>query len=237
MEQSESNQMGESQETIQPASYERESSGVSFPTIGQQKKSGGAKTLLIVGILVLVAILGFVIYKSASKTSEDTEALPTTFDNLTTPSSDQTMEVSTPMPSIAPSVTLDKTKVQVQVQNGTGIPGEAAYLQTQFSTLGYTNVKVGNSDSNVTTTTVTFAKSLDAAAVAEITQKLNSIYATVSTQTSSSATFDVVVVTGLRKGATPKASGTPAPVASGSPSATPKASTTPTPSPTPTKAP
>jgi len=42
----------------------------------------GAKTLLIVGILVLVGILGFVIYKSASKGSSVTLTEPTPYDNL-----------------------------------------------------------------------------------------------------------------------------------------------------------
>ena len=234
MEESQNNQTEQPQEVTQPTSFEQRepSSGVSFPTVGQPQKSGGAKTLLIVGILVLVAILGFVIYKSASKKVDDTSNTPTAFDNLTTPSSDQTVQTFTPAPSATPSAKIDKTKVQIQVQNGTGIAGEAAYLQTQLGTLGYTNIKVGNSSSTVNSTTVTFSKSLDSSVVSEITQKLNSIYQTVNTQTSASATFDVVVVTGLRKGATPKPSA--APVASASPSASSSASPTPTPIPTPT---
>jgi hypothetical protein len=198
------------QQEVQPTS------NISFPTVGEEKKSGGAKTLLIVGILVLVAILGFVIYKSASKQSVgSTESSP--FDNLTTPSSDQTVQVTTP----APSSSVDKTKVKVQVQNGTGIAGEAAYLQTQLDKLGYTNIKVANSDSTVTTTTVTFSSTLDDSVVSEITKELNSIYQTVTTNTATSPTFDVVVITGLKKGATPKPVGTPA--ASSSPSASPSA--------------
>lgn len=214
---------------------EPSSNNVSFPTVGEQKKSGGAKTILIVGILVLVAILGFVIYKNASKKSTDETIVPTSFDNLTTPSSDTTVQTFTPIPSGTPATTVktDKTKVQIQVQNGTGITGEAAYLQTQLSTLGYTNVKVGNSDSTVTTTSVTFSGTLDAAVVAEITQKLNTLYQTVTTKTSSTSTFDVVIVTGLRKGVTPKPSSSSTPSASVRPSITPSASPSKSPSPTP----
>ncbi len=211
-----------------PFQSQESSNGVSFPTVGTPRKSGGVKTLLIVGVLVLVAILGFVIYKSASNNSTEANPSPTSFDNLTTPS-DQTIQTLTPAPSAGPSTKVDKTKVQIQVQNGTGITGEAAYLQTQLSTLGYTNVKVGNSDSTITATSVTFSSSLDSGVVSEITQKLNSIYQTVNTKTSSSATFDVVIVTGLRKGATPKASG--------SPTAKPSASATPTPSASPSAKP
>lgn len=210
------------------------SNGVSFPSVNTEpKKSNGAKTVLIVGILVLVAILGFVIYKSASKKTTDDSTIPTSFDNLTTPSSDTTVQTFTPAPTSSPAaVKTDKAKVQIQVQNGTGITGEAAYLQTQLSGLGYTNVKVGNSDSNVTSSTVTFSGTLDAAVVTEITQKLNTIYQTVTTKTSTTSTFDIVIVTGLRKGATskPVSSGTPSASTkpSGSPSASVKPSATPT---------
>jgi hypothetical protein len=206
-----------------PFQSQESQSDVSFPTVGGEKKSGGAKTLLIVGILVLVAILGFVIYKSASKKSAGTSTEASPFDNLTTPSSDQT--VQTVAPSSSPAATIDKTKIQIQVQNGTGIAGEAAYLQTQLGNLGYTNIKLGNSDSTVTATTVTFSGTLNSGVVSEITQKLNSIYQTVTAGTSSTATFDVVIVTGLKKGATPKPSGTP----TAAPSASPTASPSPTP--------
>lgn len=218
------------QSTQGPTSFQQqESSGVSFPTVGQPKKSSGVKTLLIVGVLVLVAILGFVIYKSASGNNAEATPTPDSFENLTTPS-DSTVNTVTPAPSASPSAKIDKSKVAIQVQNGTGITGEAAYLQNQLSTLGYTNVKVGNSDSTVTATTVTFASTLDSAVVTELTQKLNSIYQTVNTKTGSSGNFDVVIVTGLRKGASPKASATP--TTRPSASATPTASKSPSPTPT-----
>jgi len=207
------------------SSFQPSPSPVSFPTVGQPQKSGGAKTLLIVGILILVAILGFVIYKSATKTAETVSTEPTPFDNLTAPSGDQNVTVATPAPVATPKAA-DRGNVKVQVQNGTGITGEAAYLQTQLKDLGYTNVKVGNATStNATATTVTFSSSLDASIVSELTQKLNSLYQNVTVNNSGSTSFDVVVVTGLRKGATPKPSATP----SASPTGTPKATPTATP--------
>ncbi len=236
MEDSQNSQMQESNQPQEQSSYEsrESSSGVSFPTVGEPKKSGGVKTLLIVGVLVLVAILGFVIYKSASNKTSDVTDEPTSFDNLTTPS-DQTVQTSTSAPSATPSAKVDKSKVRIQVQNGTGITGEAAYLQTQLGNLGYSNIKVGNSSSTVTTTSVTFSNSPDSTVVSEITQKLNSIYQTVNAQTSASATFDVVVVTGLRKGATAKPSASP--VSSASPSTSPSATPTRSPSPSPSLVP
>jgi hypothetical protein len=223
MEEDQNQERVETQETTQPSYRETQPSGVSFPTVESPKKSGGAKTLLIIGILILVGILGFVIYKSANKES-DVVTEPTPLDNLTSPSQ-ETLPSASATPAATPKVA-DKAKVAIEVQNGTGITGEAAYLSTQLKNLGYTDVKAGNAPSDgATTTQVTFAKTLDASVVSEITQKLNSLYQNVSTTTSASATKDVVIVTGLRKGATAKPSATPTstPSASKSPSPTPTA--------------
>ncbi len=216
---------GQNQETqTQQVSQEtpaRSSSGVSFPTVGEPKKSGGAKTLLIIGVLILVGILGFVIYKNASNKSEEGLGEPTPFENLNEPSQNETVTTPTPVPA-----TVDKTKVKIQVQNGTGITGEAAYLQTQLKDLGYTNITVGNStQQNLTATQVSFASTVPSSVVTEITAELNTIYQSVTNSTSTSTTYDVVIITGLRKGVTPR------------PSATPAATPSPTPSPTPTATP
>lgn len=204
---------------VNQSSFPQEPSGVSFPTVGAPQKSGGTKTLLIVGILILVAILGFVIYKSATNKSQVASGEPTPFNNLAAQEGQGSVLSSTP--SATPKA-VDKSKVEIQIQNGTGITGEAAYLQTQLKDLGYTNIKVGNaSDTSSTSTQVTFASSLNSGIVAELTQKLKALYQNVTVSNSGTITFDVVVVTGLRKGATAKPSATP--------SASPSASLTPAP--------
>lgn len=183
----------------------QETSNVSFPSVGQPKKSSGARTLLVIGILVLIGILGFVIYKSATSQKQSGVTEPTPYNNLTGSTTDNATMPPESSPSASPSAAVDKSKIQIQVQNGTGIAGEAAYLQKQLEALGYTNVKATNAPtSNATDTTVTLSSSLDSSVTAEITQKLNAIYQSVVTQTSASTTYDVVIVTGLRKGATPK---------------------------------
>lgn len=202
---------------------------VSFPTVGTPKKSGGPKTLLIIGILVLVGILGFVIYKSASKKDTTVSDQPTPFYNLTAPDNTTqgptTAATATPAP-VATAKPADKGAISITIQNGTGISGEAAYLQTQLKNLGYTNVKTGNASSTgATSTTVTFSSAVSAAIVSEITQELNSLYQTVATQNSSTLSSGVLIVTGLKKGATPKPStaASATPKASASPSASPVA--------------
>lgn len=216
----------ESQEPKQEAPFGQSSSNVSFPTVGQSQKSGGPKSILIIGILILVAVLGFVVYKSATgKAGASPE--PTSFENqiegsqnsdITSPT---TQATSTPKPA-------DKAGVSIVIQNGTGITGEAAYLQTQLKNMGYTDVTVGNASSqDASTTTVTFAKTLSQDIVTEITQKLNTIYQKVTTSTGTSGTSDILIVTGLRKGATAKPSATTAATATASPSGTPKPTATP----------
>lgn len=201
------------------------SSGVSFPSIGQPKRSSPAKTLLILGIILLVGVLGYIIFKNFSTTDENQNLVPVaTQEPILTPE-------ATATPSPKP---VDKSKVKIEVQNGTGITGEAAYLQEELKKIGYTTITVGNaSNQNQTKTTVTYARSLTSSLSEEITTKLKELYKEVDVKTSSTATTDVTIVTGLKKGATgkpsatttPKSSATGTPKASGSPTAS--ASSTP----------
>jgi len=164
MEETQNQSQGFSQGTSQT-----QDNGVSFPTVGEQNKGGGAKTLLIIGILALIGILGYVIYKSATSdgaTPSLTE--PTPYQNTAAPIQEPT-PVPSVSPSASPSANVDKTKVKIQVQNGTGITGEAAYLQTLLKGLGYTNVTVGNSTTQDNTDTeVSFSSSVSSDVVNEI---------------------------------------------------------------------
>lgn len=203
MEETQNQSQGFSQDTPQ------QDKGVSFPTVGEQNKGGGAKTLLIIGILALIGILGYVIYRSASEEGTGELAEPTPYENTAVPVEEPT-PVPSSSPSASPSATADKTKVKIQVQNGTGITGEAAYLQNILKAMGYTNVTVGNSPTqDETETTVSFASSVSSDMVSEITSKLNATYQTVTKTSSTSTSYDVVIVTGLRKGATAKPSASP----------------------------
>jgi len=52
---------------------------------------------------------------------------------------------SSPTPTSTPAVVVDRKVVSISVLNGTGITGEAAYLQDKLEALGYTDIKVANS--------------------------------------------------------------------------------------------
>jgi hypothetical protein len=189
-----------------------QNSGVSFPTVGGEKKNGGAKTLLIIGILILVGVLGYVIYKSASSQGDQiATSTPTSYQNMAAPSEEPSAEPSA-TPSSTPSAAVDKTEIKIQVQNGTGITGEAAYLQNILKGMGYSEVSVGNSAAqDATDTKVSFGSSVPTSIVSEITAKLGTTYQTVTKTSSASTTYDVVIITGLRKGATAKPVATPTP--------------------------
>lgn len=221
MEEKEANQ--EVQPVQETPEINKSSSGVSFPTVGQPKESGGPKTLLVLGVLILVGVLGYVVFKNASNKAEPE---PTALGTVAPLETAEPTVTSSPKPA-------DKSKVKIQVQNGTGITGEAAYLQTQLKNLGYTSVTVGNASSqDETVTTATFVKSLSADIVDGITKKLKEIYKEVEVKTTSTATNDAVIVTGLRKGVTAKPSATATPKVTVSPTATGTASASPTATPT-----
>lgn len=211
------NQESQVQETQQEEVRPQSNPGVSFPTIpsSDRPNSNTGKVILIVSVLAIVGVLGFFVFRGLKGGGE------------ATPTPESVVEGTAASPEATPSPSIDKTKIKIEVQNGTGITGEAAYLQDQLKSLGYSNIKVGNASSqDNTTTTVTFAKDTSSAVVDEITAKLEQLYKKVESKTSSTVKTDVLIVTGLRKGATPKPSAAP--------TAVPTSSSTPTGSPTPT---
>jgi len=195
----------------QPTSY----------SVEPKAKNAGSKWVLIfIGLLILGGVGIFFFTKSGD------EAVPTP-----TPSFNVTPieNEATPTPTKSPEP-VKKDDVSIEIQNGTGITGEAAFLQTKLKALGYTDIKVGNASSTDNTiTTVTFSKTLSQTVQDEIKTELEKIYKEVSVKTSSTQKSDIVIVTGLRSGQTtkPVSSGTPKPSASASPKATSTPTSTP----------
>lgn len=188
-----------------------------------RKKSRFPVALVI--IVVVLIIGGGVYFFLRSRSNTGPEASPTPFvRGLTSPT-------TLPAETTAPEV-VDRGEVSISVLNGSGIAGEAAYLQGKLADLGYTEIDTGNaSNQDNETTRVTFSTDLSEATIDEITEELESIYKKVSADTSSSQEVGVEVITGLRKGQTPipEASATPEATDEGSPTASPTESPTPTP--------
>ena len=209
------NQEAEVQEQVEQVEEKPQNSPeVGFPLSSKPKEKSSKAGLII---LIVVALLGVGIFLLTKRAGEK-EIAPTETPTVT----------SSPLPT-ASAEPIDRAEVSIEVQNGTGISGEAAYLQGQLRSLGYTDITVGNASSQDNeATTVTFKSGLNKEVVDEITAKLETLYEDVTTKTSSTQTKDVVIITGLRKGQTPKPSATVTPKAS------PTATSTSTPSPSPT---
>lgn len=223
MDENQENQtQNQSQETTSATSpfSEPKTPDVGFPQ-AQPKPKPKANLLIFVAILVILAIAAAIFFFVRGK-SEEGKASPT-------PTS---FARETPEPTETPEA-LDRSKVKIEAQNGTGIPGEAKFLQDKLKEMGYTNVNVGNAGSqDYSTTVVTFAKNANSTVVKEITDKLEEIYKSVQSKTSSTLSTDALIITGLRKGQTPKpsatASPTPKATSTASPTATPTSTATPT---------
>ena len=194
-----------------------ESTPVSFPQPIQKKKGGAGKFIIIFLGLAILGVIGFLVFKGIGGDS----ASPTATPSVESISGSETVVTETPSPE-----PVDKETVSIKVENGTGIAGEAGFLQGILASLGFTKIEVGNADSSDNTETqVTFSADLSQAVIDEITKKLESVYETVRTKTSSSQTSnDVIITTGLKKGATPKPAVEESPIASSSPSPSPTSS-------------
>jgi hypothetical protein len=194
-----------SQESVQPIIEEQKTPEVGFPMPQPRQKMQGSKLIFIgLGLLVLIGLGIFLFARGSKQETIKITPTPSQYEETITPLETGTL---TPTPS-----SIDKTKVKIEVQNGTGVTGEAAFLQTKLKTAGYSLITVGNATTqDATTTTVTFAKSLSTQIVADITKQLEAIYTKVETKTSSTQVQDAIVITGSRTGVTPKPTTTATP--------------------------
>lgn len=193
---------------------------VQTPTTSQTPKGkGGNKWIFIFLGLLILGGAGIFFFASQEATPK---ATPTPAFGVVP------VDEFTPEPvATATSEPADKADLTVEVLNGTGVPGEAGYLQGKLKELGFENIEVGNADSTDNTdTTVTFSKSLSQSVQDEVKKELEGIYKKVVVKTSSTQDSDIVIITGLRGSQTSKPSST------STPKATTSASSTPSPTPT-----
>ena len=100
---------------------------VSFvPTGAKQKSKGGVKTFLGIFIFIIFIVGGFLIFKDGGKKSTEPEVTPEV-------SGESTIA---PSPTQTPTP-VDKTKIVISIENGTGIAGEAAYIRDILKKLYY----------------------------------------------------------------------------------------------------
>jgi hypothetical protein len=213
---------------------------VSFPQ--PREPEGKSKTMKIiiavVGVIIIMAVGGWFVLGNNS--GGGASASPTPGNGLSAFPTPSTTEAPTtsPTPTAAP---VNKSEVKIEVLNGTGVPGEAGFLQKALEGLGFEEITAGNADSQDETETVaTYSRDLSPVIADEITEKLEELYTTVRTRRATiSGGYDVSITTGPRKGAaatakasataTPKTTATPKPSVSASPTASATATPTATP--------
>ncbi len=190
-----------------------------------QPKKGGKKKILVILVILIIAGLGVFAYRYFNK-SQPKEAKP----------------VTSPEPSTTPKPTIDKKSIKIQVQNGTGTPGQASSAVDALTKAGYSaeNIKTSNAKTfDASSTTISAKKGFDDVA-SDIRDALKPTFSDTtidSTPLDDKSEFDIVIVTGGKKfeTATPSASSEattkPNPTTTTGPTTT---SATSTPSPTPT---
>lgn len=208
--------------------------GTPIPPQAKSQGSNSSVVKWIVLILIILAVIaGLVWFFVIRGSNEIKEGIP-----VVTPSPTVQFSEPTPTPVVE---AVDKTQVSVKVLNGTGIAGEASYLQGKLKGAGWEKITVGNADEqNKTQTEVKFGSGIDPTTQGELLTLLRNIYTSVTGSTSTSLDeLEIVITTGLRKGVTPKPSPTVKPTSAVAPTVTSaptptSGALTPTPTPTPT---
>lgn len=190
---------------------------VTFPA-GEEKKSRKFPKWILAVIGVLIIVGGGVWFLLQTPGTDEIA------DNEPTPVGNTLSAFATPDPTDAPEPTEapepeDKSKLVVEVLNGTGIPGEASFLQAKLEDLGFEDIEAANADDqDETLTTVTFDRKLSPALVDEIKEFLEEIYSGVKVKKASLTSTDIRITTGPRGNATkatPKTTAAPTSTSSG----------------------
>lgn len=147
--------------------------------------------ILIPGIFILGAILGGVYFYQNGVNTIKVEPTPTP----------AAVAITTPTPSSSPSATIDVSKFDVAVFNGSGIAGEAGKVKDLLTTAGFNVVSTGNAATYDYTKTIIKAKStVGASVIQKIKDALSKVYVLGDSQTlSSSSTTDIQIVVGSSK--------------------------------------
>ncbi len=190
---------------------------VGFPANAPKpKKSINPIFIIIPVFLLILGGLAYFVFKGSS--TQETTPSPT-------PQSQELSSVVTPSPSpsATPKTVADKGALSVRILNGTGVAGEAGYLQGILKALGYTKIETANADTtDATSATIVYQKTVAQSLIDELLTRLKSEYKSVDSRVASvKGSFDIEITTGPRKGAatatpttsspTPTASSTPIP--------------------------
>jgi hypothetical protein len=184
---------------------------------------------IVIGAVIAIVVLvgGFIMFRQSKKTVPPKVVVVN----------------KEPSPTQMPKI--DKSTVKIQVQNGTGTPGQAGTAVDALKKAGYNsdNIQTANAkDFTSTVTTITARTGFEGTAN-DIKTSLKGVFTDINidpAKLDTTSTFDIVIVTGGKKFEEPtptKSAVSPTSTSvspTESPTATPTSTLTPTSSPTPT---
>ena len=171
---------------------------VNKPTEKGNKK--GFKIVLIILLLLsFFAILvgGFLYYqKNISKKDEDTDTKPTPTTEV------KISPTETPATDSGNLSDVKLSDLNVQILNGSGIPGQAGDVKELISSLQFKKVDTGNADNyDYTDTELSLKDSVPGSVYDQIKTKLDDTYTVTKSgdAVSSTSNYDVIIIVGSKK--------------------------------------
>lgn len=168
------------------------------------------KTKLIIAIIVVLLIIGgFFLFNRSNNSQDETvteekvviptkKPSPTPEDEEISPTVAEEEEEPTPSPLPTTGTVSSAKKLNIQVLNGSGVPGIAAEAETFLKGLGYEVIVIGNAENNDFKDVTINIKSSRSSFLDDIKSDLSGKY-TVNDETgnlSSSSEFDVTIIIG-----------------------------------------
>lgn len=145
-----------------PSPYPASQESSFTPPLPPRRRSARKFLYILGAILVVLIILNFVRTLGSSKKAPEPSPTPSISIETPSPTPEETVEPTpsatpkpTPTSSIDKTSGLDRAKLSVSVQNGSGVTGAAAKASDLLKSLGYNVVSTGNADnSNFTNLTI-----------------------------------------------------------------------------------
>jgi len=160
---------------------------VSFPKT--RRKKVNKKLIVVVAIVILVLVTAGYFMTREEEFVLSPEVTPTPTEQV---SSTPTQEP------------VDKSEIGIEVLNGTGIAGEAAFLQNKLEGLEFEDIDVGNAAAeDYENTEVVFSSEVAEVVKNEVLDTLGDIYMKVESKSGELEEYDIQIIIGFRKDHTP----------------------------------
>lgn len=177
-------EIAEAAEKVESAPETKPTDVKDFAPLGSQKRGLNSFVILIPGILLLGVLLGG-IYFYQKNINPPSEATP-----LSTLG-----PAESPSPSASPSATLNLSKYQIKIENGSGIPGTAGSVKSLLVKAGFKVGSTGNADNYDYTNTIIKVKSdVPQEFISKLTEVLSGSYKVGDSKTLPDSSKDKVVV-------------------------------------------